>query len=261
MRARLASSLILFLAVASIARAEIPVEDLGLADSGATKPGTVTLRPILAGEIADVETHVLTAVGPARHVEEPSRGHHIVWLVLSGAANLRVGKKRHPVEGETIAWPPLGASVRIDVPAGAVLQALRVRTRLGTEDGAPAKREAFVKAFRDCPTYRDAIKSAKTVSRTLLPKDEMIPGVAMGTVETEGPDEVGAHRHPALDQLFLGLQGNEITVTADDAQATLEAFALLHIPLGSSHGAQVAAGRKLRYLWMDFAVPKQANSR
>jgi hypothetical protein len=81
--------------------------------------------------------------------------------------------------------------------------------------------------------------------------------MAIGTVETTGPDSVGAHRHPMLEQLFFGLKDNDITVSADEARANLTAFSILHIPLGSNHGAEVAAGKKLHYVWMDFFMAKE----
>jgi hypothetical protein len=60
-----------------------------------------------------------------------------------------------------------------------------------------------------------------------------------------------------LEQLFLGLADNDVTVSADDAQVRFPAFAILHIPLGSNHGVDVAAGKKLRYVWMDFFVTRE----
>jgi quercetin dioxygenase-like cupin family protein len=107
-----------------------------------------------------------------------------------------------------------------------------------------------VRKFAECPTYGEAIKSAKTTSRTLLPKD-VVPRMSIGTVETIGPDKVAPHAHPMLEQFFLGLEGNDIVVHADGAQTALGANTLLHIPLGSSHGAEVAEGKKLHYVWMD----------
>jgi hypothetical protein len=110
--------------------------------------------------------------------------------------------------------------------------------------------------FRDCPKYGEAIKSRKTVSRTLLPEN-YVPRVAMGTVETTGPDAVGAHRHPMLEQLFLGLNGNDITVVADSARANLTPFSMLHIPSASMHGSEVSQGKKLHYIWMDFFATRE----
>jgi hypothetical protein len=148
------------------------------------------------------------------------------------------------------------------VPAGEVLHALRVSRQLTGDDKAELKKypgnnaAPYVKKFGDCPAYREAIKSPKTVSRALLPEN-YVPRMAVGTVETTGPDTVGLHRHPMLEQLFLGLKDNDITVSADEAKADLKAFSILHIPLGSNHGAEVATGKKLYYLWMDFFVSKE----
>jgi hypothetical protein len=113
-----------------------------------------------------------------------------------------------------------------------------------------------VMKFKDCPKYGEAIKSPKTTSRTLLPEN-YVPRVALGTVETTGPDKVGAHRHAMLEQLFLGLRENDITVVADEARANLTPLSILHIPSGSMHGAEVAGGKKLHYIWMDFFPTKE----
>lgn len=139
---------------------------------------------------------------------------------------------------------------------------LRVRRDLTAADKLELQKYAannaapHVKRFSECPPYREAIKSPKTTSRTLLPEN-YVPRMAVGTVETSGPDRVGAHRHPMLEQLFLGLKDNDITVTADDARAHLPEFTLLHIPLGSNHGAEVEAGKHLHYVWMDFFAAKE----
>jgi len=74
----------------------------------------------------------------------------------------------------------------------------------------------------------------------------------MGTVQTKGPDEVGAHEHPMLEQLFFGLSGNNCTVYADDAQTAFPEYSVLHIPLGSRHSVSVEEGETLNYIWMDF---------
>jgi quercetin dioxygenase-like cupin family protein len=108
-----------------------------------------------------------------------------------------------------------------------------------------------VKKFGECEAYHEAIKSAKTVSRTLLPKN-IVPRMAIGTVETTGPDTVKRHRHPMLEQYFLGLENNNITVLSDSASTVLKENELFHIPSGSDHGAEVAEGNKLYYVWMDF---------
>jgi hypothetical protein len=111
--------------------------------------------------------------------------------------------------------------------------------------------DPFFVRYSECEAYAEAIKSSRTVSRTIVPADR-VPRFCMGSVEAVGPDEVGAHAHPMLEQLFFGLPGNSCAVTADEAVETLEARALLHVPLGSRHGVRVGGGHRMHYIWMDF---------
>ncbi|HEY3439194.1 MAG TPA: hypothetical protein VGK29_00505 [Paludibaculum sp.] len=225
------------------------------------QPG-VQIRPVLKGEIKDVTVDLVSIVGPRLHLE-PSKGDRaVVWLFIEGKGSLETKGAVFPVEGETIARAPQGWDWKIDVAAGQVLHALRIRRHFNDDDRAEMKKfpqnnaAPYVRKFRDCPAYGEAIKSAKTTSRTLLPEN-FVPRMAIGTVETTGPDTVGAHRHPMLEQLFFGLKDNDITVLANDARANLTEMSILHIPLGSNHGAEVAEGKKLHYVWMDFFMDKK----
>lgn len=240
----------------------IPVQKLPVAPARAGQTAGVQIRAVLPGEIKEVTTDTVSIAGPARHAEPAKTDSEVVWLFLGGKGTLRTKDKTYAIEGETIARAPLGWAVDIDVAQGQTLHALRVRKQLSAADRGELKKYAgnnaapHVMKFSECPTYGEAIKSKKAVSRTLLPEN-YVPRVAMGTVETTGPDTVGVHRHPMLEQLFLGLRDNDITVIADDAKANLREFTLLHIPLGSNHGAEVAAGKKLHYVWMDFFETKE----
>ena len=238
------------------ARAPIPVQTLDLAPRALRYRG-VAVQSVLRGEIAEVATHLVSIQGSGRHAEPASSQHEVVWLVLAGRGRWRTRDAVHNLEAESIARAPLGWPGELSAAAGQTLHALRIRRRLRAQDREqlakfPEHNQAsFVRRFGDCPSYGEAIKSARTVSRTLL-AENYVPRMAAGTVEAAGPDAVAAHRHPMLEQLFLGLAGNQATVTADEAEVALPAFALLHIPLGSNHGARVEAGKHLHYVWLDF---------
>jgi quercetin dioxygenase-like cupin family protein/mannose-6-phosphate isomerase-like protein (cupin superfamily) len=244
------------------AHAEIPMQKLELATGQSSAPGAVSIREVLPREIEGVVTDAVSMVGPAQHVEPASTTHEVVWLFLGGKGTLHANDQAFEIADETIARAPLGWSWRIQVPAGEALHAVRVRKLLSAGDRAELRKfpdhnaSAYVRTFRECATYGEAIKSAKTVSRTLLPEN-YVPRMAVGTVETVGPDKVAPHRHPMLEQLFLGLKDNQITVLADEAKATLTPLSILHIPLGSNHGAEVAEGQKMRYVWIDFFTTKE----
>jgi quercetin dioxygenase-like cupin family protein len=242
---------------AAPANTQIQLEQLPL-----TQGSGVTTKPVMAGAIREVAVDLVTVGGAGQYFEPSRAGSAVVWLVLDGRGTLRTKGHTFEVEGETIARAPQGWDWRIQADQGSTLRLLRVRRDLTPGDAEELKKfpqyqaAPHVKKFKECTPYGEAIKSPKTVSRTLLPEN-YVPRMAMGTVETSGPDAVGAHRHPMLEQLFLGLRGNDITVTADEAKANLAGFSILHIPLGSNHGAQVEAGKKLHYVWMDFFMAKE----
>jgi len=79
----------------------------------------------------------------------------------------------------------------------------------------------------------------------------------MGTVQTIGPDKVAAHKHPMLEQLFLGLSKNNCIVYADDDKVNFPEHSILHIPLGSSHSVSVEKDDIMYYVWMDFFLDKK----
>lgn len=241
---------------------KIPIEGLGIGGGQKAAGPGVRVKSVLVNQIKEVGADLVSITGPGRHREPAHARLAVVWLVLDGKGTLKTKGASYKVDGETVARAPQGYGWEIEAAAGETIHALRVKRELTAEDlkefaKYPRNNAGpLVKRFSECEPYREAIKSPKTVSRTLLPEN-FVPRMAMGTVETTGPDKVGEHRHPMLEQLFLGLKENDITVTADEARANLTQFSILHIPLGSNHGAEVAGGRKLHYVWMDFFMEKK----
>jgi len=256
--ARLAVCLAICLTLAGVGyAADIPMQKLALASGK-----TVTIKPLMVGEIAELEVDLVSITAPALHVETAKPDKAVVWMLVSGKGTMKTKGRQFEVEGETIARSPRGWDWRITAAPGTTLHLLRLRRELTAGDKAELKKygqfqvEPWVKKFSECEPYREAIKSPKTISRTLLPEN-YVPRMALGTVETTGPDEVDKHSHPMLEQLFFGLQGNDIFVTADSSEANLTEFSILHIPLGSHHGAYVKDGKKMHYVWMDFFMKKE----
>ncbi|MCC6265537.1 MAG: hypothetical protein IT169_18340 [Bryobacterales bacterium] len=240
------------------AAGKIPLEALPIGNASSSG---VSVQPLMVGEVPEVFVDLVTVSGGATHVEPARPDEAVVWLLVEGEGAMQAKGRQFAVSGETIARAPQGWDWKITARRGVTMQLVRVRRKLTTVDFEELRkfpefqRLPLVKAFKDCTPYGEAIKSPKTVSRTLLPEN-YVPRMAMGTVETTGPDAVAPHRHAMLEQLFLGLKGNDITVTADAERTSLGEFQILHIPLGSFHGAQVEAGKKLHYVWMDFFADK-----
>lgn len=239
----------------------IPIEKL---QEPAKIPGRVSVREVLPGTIHDVKTEYVSIVGPGRFQEHNHDGQEAVWLCVGGSTSLKTRDQTFAVKDETIAYAPEGWLWEIEVPKGETLLALRITKQLSVDDKNDLKSALYVgnnaapyvKTFNECIPYSEAIKSSKTISRTLLP-EYFVPRLSIGTVETTGPDQVGRHKHPMLEQLFLGLRENNSVVTADDAKILFPPLSILHIPLGSMHGTQVADGNTLYYVWMDFFTTRE----
>lgn len=223
-----------------------------LADGGAAS-SEARVRRLLEGEITGLDVF-------CSHIERgggknfgPCPGRQRVLLLLEGVGSVVCGGSAYGF-GETAVFAP-HATESFIVLASAGLTLLEILYDAGEENPGETdvrhNRPPYFQLYSKCKTYREAIKSEKTVNRTLLPVGA-VPRFCMGSVETFGPDEVAPHSHPMLEQLFLGLAGNRCTVTADGEEAALEEGVLLHIPRGSEHGASVQEGCLLRYVWMDY---------
>ncbi len=210
---------------------------------------------LLPGEVngSAITRHVLA---PGQSISRKGqRDRDGIFFVVSGHVDVVLADQRTEAAALTLIRFPYGKDWTATTSEKSCL--LEISRILDDGDQCalasdPAKQAALLlRNIAECPTYRENIKSEKTVNRMLLPEG-YVPRLCMGTVQTQGPDDVGAHEHPMLDQLFMGLAGCRCTVHADHDTALLEEGHLLHVPLASRHRVSVAEGDLLHYMWIDF---------
>lgn len=219
---------------------------------------------VLVGEIADLKIEHKAYLGPIKETITLLDRHTTLFLFVSGKGTLSADSILYPLSSDSIVVPVEKIpTVQIEVPAGQALHFLQFTKKMSPQDledlthfPAENKQKVFATRFEDCEPYTEKIKSPNTISRTVLPAN-IIPRVSLGTVEAMGPDKVGAHKHPMLEQLFLGLSENDVIVHADDVSTEFKQYSLLHIPLGSNHGVEVGENKKMNYMWMDFFLTKE----
>lgn len=255
----LALSLIFFFGCAEKPK-EIVVQEFEMQMTGDSQ---IFSEDVLNGEIAETQIKHVAFAGPIVESISLTEGYVDIFIFIKGTGTLKADTLTFLLEPETIAIPSAFGEISIEVGENDTLHYLHFVKKITTEDLEDLetfpnenKYDIYFTKFSDCEAYTEKIKSPNTVSRTVLPAD-IIPRVALGTVETQGPDAVGAHEHPMLDQLFLGLTNNDITIHADDVSAHFGEYALLHIPIGSSHGASVEENKVMYYLWMDFFLTRE----
>jgi len=222
-----------------------------------SQPNTVNIAAILPGEIESVQTELIAMRGVVCFAEDARPDVYDVLLTIQGQGRLDFADRKFSLEEQSIVRVPHAISYQIACGQGQDLYLLRIRKILNANDQQVIREnsrehaEPYVKRFSECPAYTESIKSAKTVSRMLLP-ERKVPRFCMGNVRTEGPDKVDSHEHAMLEQLFLGLPGCRCTCKADGQTAMLVENMLLHIPLGSTHSVSVDTGDVLYYVWLDF---------
>jgi len=239
---------------------EIIVQEFQMRLTGETQTFSEAL---LEGEIDDTRIKHIAFAGPFQESITLSEGYVNIFIFIKGNGMMLSDSSSFQLEPESIAIPFVPGNISIKVPEGDTLHFLQFTKELSEQDKKNMisfpeenKYDIFFTRFIDCEPYIEKIKSPKTISRTVLPED-IIPRVALGTVETIGPDEVGAHEHAMLDQLFLGLTNNDVTVHADARSTEFKEYYLLHIPIGSTHWVKVDEDKKLYYMWMDFFLTKE----
>ena len=234
---------------------EIPIEYLAM---GLESKNADDSKTILENEIDGIKVDHIALTGDVAREEKMDGAHKFIYLFIKGQGKAVADKENYTIVPETILLPNSVQSVSIRAAKNDTLHFLKISSALTEQDRIELKdfpkentQKPYFKKFIDCEPYTEPIKSPNTVSRTVLP-NKFIPRIAMGTVETTGPDKVDAHEHGMLEQLFLGLTDNDVVVYADDAQINFPAYSILHIPLGSSHSVSVDKEKKMYYMWMDF---------
>jgi mannose-6-phosphate isomerase-like protein (cupin superfamily) len=235
----------------------IPIRELSFGGLPGSQPGTITVAEVFPDEIQGLVIDTLDFRGPARRDFPADGDTYTVLLVLDGQGTVHIADKPVKIAGNSLVRIPYNQAYSIEATTGQVTRCLRLVKKLDEQDKTEIRKDVplharlYAPEFSDCPAYHENIKSAKTLSRMLLPEG-YVPRFCMGAVETTGPDEVGAHEHPMLEQLFFGLKDCHATCHADQLQTQFKENTLLHIPLGSRHSVSVDEGNVLSYIWFDF---------
>jgi len=211
-------------------------------------------KPVLQGEIKGINTCYIELLKDRSFKYKPEQNSVSVFLITHGKGIIRQGDSQFEVNGVNLFVPSALEEASVLANNGN-LGMLEIIIRL-TENELQFFKEQKNKLpyfvdYTKCPQYTEAIKSEKTINRMILPEN-IVPRFCIGSVETSGPDEVGAHSHPMLEQLFFGLTKNNCLVIADGTVTPFGENILLHIPLGSTHKAIVEEGKILNYVWMDL---------
>ena len=227
------------------------------ADLKKMREGTVV--SVLPDEVEGLVTSFLALPENQAYQAELQEDTGLVYLFTGGMGRVEQGANSWGITEIALYVPLSGEPFKI-TSATEQLDVLELAVAFSAEDRELYKENKHkiqsFQTYSSCGTYRERVKSARTISRTLLP-EYTFPRLCIGSVETTGPDQVARHRHPMLEQFFYGLKGNCCKVCADDDETTFSERQLLHVPLGSNHGVEVCEGKTLHYIWIDLFKHQQ----
>lgn len=206
---------------------------------------------LMDGEILDtlVKYHAIDA-GNTLSLEPCKQGASVLLIETGSVKFIADGFEGTCGSGVFVPKPQSKVQI-VAVKDSRILELQRFLTREEFRQYENSSQIPFLQAYEKAPTYTEDCKSAKTISRMLIPQ-RMIPRFAMGSVYTYGDDCVEAHEHPMLEQFFFSLPENNCTVSIDGLKVPFPGNALLHIPLGSLHGVESKGPQIIHYVWMDF---------
>lgn len=231
-----------------IQKASCAVNEKDIFDSG------IVRKAVLPGEVNGIETLFVVVEGQKPYEYQPEEKRLKIFLFSHGEGTISYDELSIPVQVPCLFIPGLKREFRI-TGGKENLNYLEIEMVLTIQDldilNKGKAHFPLYNVYSESPKYIESIKSEKTISRMILAED-IVPRLCIGSVETSGPDKVDAHTHPMLEQFFFGLKGNNAVVTADSAETEFMEDDLLHIPLGSSHGVSVEAGKALHYIWIDL---------
>lgn len=217
--------------------------------------------PMLTGVILGVEIE-FCAIPQGTSVEISGRpGGITIGFLCKGTASFSQANQQQTFTEKAMFVGLVGRSLNIHaVDDSEVLVIKKFLTAAEIEEMHTYGNELpMICLYTDAIQYRDPFKSEKTISRALLPQ-RIIPGFALGSVETYGDDLIGQHEHPLLDQFFFSFHENNMTLLIDDFIYPMGPDTLLHIPLGSNHGVSVKGKECAHYLWIDAILCKEGDS-
>lgn len=232
---------------------KIEIANCDLSKLDTTLQGMIRVN-VLPDEISGIETNVTRLTKESSYTYQPAETSQRVLLMIDGSGSVSQGAMNLQLNELDLFIPQMQGEFVMEGSENG-LSYLEISMSLTPEDLDYLKgREGLFPyhvTYEDCKTYTEAIKSSKTVSRMILP-EEVIPRLCIGSVSSTGPDEVSAHAHPMLEQLFFGLKENDVLISADGLQSRFLENDLLHVPLGSDHGVQVETGSTMHYIWIDL---------
>lgn len=215
---------------------------------------------ILAETCSEVSLRLCTLKsGSTKELEVYSADDKMQILAFTeGTGYLQYGKKLYCIEEPGVFIPDF-AEESIVLQAGEQdLEFIRIVGIMNDTDRRQMRNCQYVLPryvkFRDSIQYTERFtqESGAKVKQHSIIAGRHLGRYTMGWVIGEGPDFVGQHIHPSLEQWYFMLKNADFTYDAGDTSIKVSEGDVSFTPHGTSHGSTCKEDGFINYLWFEL---------
>ena len=181
-----------------------------------------------------------------------------IFTFASGLGIIKAGKKIFPIDEQSVFIPDFDQD-KLEITAGDTdIEFIHITGTMNDTDRRQISHcqcvlTRFVR-FSEAIQYTERFtqESGAKVKQHSVIAGRHLGRYTMGWVIGKGPDFVGQHTHPSLEQWYFMLQGADFTYDAGDRSIAVKEGDVSFTPHGTSHGSTCKEEGFINYVWFEL---------
>ena len=181
-----------------------------------------------------------------------------IFTFASGLWIIKAGKKIFPIDEQSVFIPDFDQD-KLEITAGDTdIEFIHITGTMNDTDRRQMSHCQYVLPrfvrFSEAIQYTERFtqESGAKVKQHSVIAGRHLGRYTMGWVIGKGPDFVGQHTHPSLEQWYFMLQGADFTYDAGDRSIAVKEGDVSFTPHGTSHGSTCKEEGFINYVWFEL---------
>ena len=181
-----------------------------------------------------------------------------IFTFASGLGIIKAGKKIFPIDEQSVFIPDFDQD-KLEITAGDTdIEFIHITGTMNDTDRRQMSHCQYVLPrfvrFSEAIQYTERFtqESGAKVKQHSVIAGRHLGRYTMGWVIGKGPDFVGQHTHPSLEQWYFMLQGADFTYDAGDRSIAVKEGDVSFTPHGTSHGSTCKEEGFINYVWFEL---------